>query len=203
MNNIVLASKDLHEAHNDVLSDDKYGKEYRLIEDVLKKYPNNKTIEDVACKIAVIDFTNSTNLRLYKNKINLYTLAEIITKVDFDARVARGDASLVSDIISKCPVKLYSFASKYCCYHNTFLYNRDDYSIYDSVVKKHLSEYATEKLPASKWRRNFNYETFNQYIGDLLDEYGITAAREPQRRRLFDHYVWYKNRKSNNNYGTI
>ena len=192
MNNIVLRSKDLHEGHNDVLSDDKYGKEYRLIEDVLKKYPNNKTIEDVACKIAVIDFTNSTNLR--QNKINLYTLAKIITNIDFDAKVAKGDVSLVSDIISKCPVKLYSFASKYCCYHNTFLYNRDDYSIYDSVVKKHLPEYATEKLPASKWRRNFNYETFNQYIGDLLDEYGITAATEPQRRRLFDHYVWYKNK---------
>ena len=192
MNNIVLRSKDLHEAHNDVLSDDKYGKEYRLIEDVLKKYPNNKTIEDVACKIAVIDFTNSTNLR--QNKINLYTLAKIITNIDFDAKVAKGDVSLVSDIISKCPVKLYSFASKYCCYHNTFLYNRDDYSIYDSVVEKHLPEYATEKLPASKWRKNFNYETFNQYIGDLLDEYGITAATEPQRRRLFDHYVWYKNR---------
>lgn len=192
MNNIVLRSKDLHEAHNDVLSDDKYGKEYRLIEDVLKKYPNNKTIEDVACKIAVIDFTNSTNLR--QNKINLYTLAKIITNINFDAKVAKGDVSLVSDIISKCPVKLYSFASKYCCYHNTFLYNRDDYSIYDSVVKKHLPDYATEKLPASKWRKNFNYETFNQYIGDLLDEYGITAATEPQRRRLFDHYVWYKNR---------
>lgn len=192
MNNIVLRSKDLHEGHNDVLSDDKYGKEYRLIEDVLKKYPNNKTIEDVACKIAVIDFTNSTNLR--QNKINLYTLAKIITNIDFDAKVAKGDVSLVSDIISKCPVKLYSFASKYCCYHNTFLYNRDDYSIYDSVVKKHLPEYATEKLPASKWRKNFNYETFNQYIGDLLDEYGITAATEPQRRRLFDHYVWYKNK---------
>lgn len=199
MNNIVLRSKDLHEAHNDVLSDDKYGKEYQLIEDVLKKYPNNKTIEDVACKIAVIDFTNSTNLHFF----NLYTLAEIITSINFDARVARGDVSLVSDIISKCPVKLYSFASKYCCYHNTFLYNRDDYSIYDSVVKKHLPEYATEKLPASKWRKNFNYKTFNQYIGDLLDEYGITAATEPQRRRLFDHYVWYKNRKINNNYGTI
>ena len=192
MNNIVLRSKDLHEGHNDVLSDDKYGKEYRLIEDVLKKYPNNKTIEDVACKIAVIDFTNSTNLR--QNKINLYTLAKIITNIDFDAKVAKGDVSLVSDIIQECPVKLYSFASKYCCYHNTFLYNRDDYSIYDSVVKKHLPEYATEKLPASKWRRNFNYETFNQYIGDLLDEYGITAATEPQRRRLFDHYVWYKNK---------
>ena len=192
MNNIVLRSKDLHEGHNDVLSNNKYGKEYQLIESVLKKYPNNKTIEDVACKIAVIDFTNSTNLHFF----NLYTLAEIITseKVDFDARVARGDVSLVSDIISKCPVKLYSFASKYCCYHNTFLYNRDDYSIYDSVVKKHLPEYATEKLPASKWIKNFNYETFNQYIGDLLDEYGITAATEPQRRRLFDHYVWYKNR---------
>ena len=195
MNNIVLASKDLHEGHNDVLSDDKYGKEYRLIEDVLKKYPNNKTIEDVACKIAVIDFTNSTNLHF---STNLYTLAEIITSINFDARVAEGDVSLVSKIIEgiiqECHVKLYSFVSKYCCYHNTFLYNRDDYSIYDSVVKKHLPEYATEKLPASKWRKNFNYETFNQYIGDLLDEYGITAATEPQRRRLFDHYVWYKNR---------
>ena len=196
MNNIVLRSKDLHEVHNDVLSNYKYGKEYRLIESVLKKYPNNKTIEDVACKIAVIDFTNSTNLHF---STNLYTLAEIITSINFDARVAEGDVSLVSkiieDISKECHVKLYSFVSKYCCYHNTFLYNRDDYSIYDSVVKKHLPEYATEKLPASKWRKNFNYETFNQYIGDLLNEYGITAATEPQRRRLFDHYVWYKNRK--------
>lgn len=200
MNNIVLRSKDLHEVHNDVLSNYKYGKEYRLIESVLKKYPNNKTIEDVACKIAVIDFTNSTNLHF---STNLYTLAEIITSINFDARVAEGDVSLVSKIIEDINVKLYSFVSKYCCYHNTFLYNRDDYSIYDSVVKNHLPEYATEKLPASKWRKNFNYETFNQYIGDLLDEYGITAATEPQRRRLFDHYVWYKNRKSNNNDGTI
>lgn len=200
MNNIVLRSKDLHEVHNDVLSNYKYGKEYRLIESVLKKYPNNKTIEDVACKIAVIDFTNSTNLHF---STNLYTLAEIITSINFDARVAEGDVSLVSKIIEDINVKLYSFVSKYCCYHNTFLYNKDDYSIYDSVVKNHLPEYATEKLPASKWRKNFNYETFNQYIGDLLDEYGITAATEPQRRRLFDHYVWYKNRKSNNNDGTI
>lgn len=198
MNNIVLRSKDLHEVHNDVLSDDKYGKEYRLIEDVLKKYPNNKTIEDVACKIAVIDFTNSTNLRLSKNKINLYTLAEIITKVDFDARVAKGDVSLVSDIIKECHVKLFSFASKYCCYHNTFLYNRDDYSIYDSVVKKHLPEYATEKLPASKWRRNHSTNI-------LAICWTSMASLRQQNRKDEDcsTTMFGIKTETSNNYGTI
>lgn len=195
MSNIVLTPKDLHKVHDAVLSDKTYGEEYKLIESVLKKYPNNKSIEDVACKIAVIDITNSTQLGRQKSRINLYQLAKIITEVDFDARVAKGDVSLVADILSKSPVKLCSFASKYCCYHNTFLYKRDDFAIYDSVVRNHLHEYATEKNPASKWQKKFNYETFNQYIGDLLDEYGITETVEPQRRRLFDHYVWYQNRK--------
>ena len=31
---------------------------------------------------------------------------------------------------------LFSFASKYCCYHNRNLYERDDYSILDTVLKE-------------------------------------------------------------------
>lgn len=42
-----------------------------------------------------------------------------------------------------------------------------------------------------KWKDTLNYKAYNDYITSKLDEMGITVKN---RKRKFDHFVWYKNR---------
>lgn len=196
--NIYMTVENIETVHKQVLNSGNYGKEYELIEAVTKNYPKNDNIVEVAKKVSVIDVTNSTNIARYKSYLSLYDVAELICNIkDFDERVKNGDLSLVSELAreskEKYGLNLFSFASKYCCYHNTLAYGRDDYSIFDSVVSANLHKYATTNCPLKKtqlenWRQKFDYESFSKYVGDLLDDCGIKIAN---RRRKFDHFIWY------------
>ena len=75
--------------------------------------------------------------------------------------------------------------------HN--LYGRDDYSILDTVLKEYLPRYFADvtKNQIQKWQDSFQYKEYNDYITRKLDELGITVEN---RKRKFDHFVWYKNR---------
>lgn len=195
-----LTIQEMKERHEKVL-ESYYGKEKDLIEAVIRCCPKNDNVIEVAKKIAVIDVAYSTNLHLHKRKITLPEFADIITKVNFDKRVAVGDPSLVSDIAKECKdkhkINLFSFTTKYCHVHNTYKYGRADYSIFDSRVAKKLPGIKTDKhqlkkCEIEKWKNDCNYKEFNEYIGNLLDEHDITEKIEPQRRILFDHYLWYE-----------
>lgn len=67
---------------------------------------------------------------------------------------------------------MFSFASKYCTYHNVEIYERDDYSIFDGIVRKTLPQYikgiSSNKIDS--WRTSYNYEEFNNCIGEFLDK---------------------------------
>lgn len=190
-----INNKNIETINKKVLDSFNYGKESKIIHDVLIKFPLNNDINVIAMKIAVIDITNSTHLSQYKSKISLYDLAEIIYSIkDFDNRVKNGDPELVN-IIAKNngAVNLFSFASKYCTYHNVEIYNNDHYSIFDSVVKKILPIYEDDinENKLNKWRKSYDYKSFNDYIGKVLDKYNITISN---KRRKFDHFMWYPNR---------
>lgn len=200
----MLKIENLESGHKLVLDDAKYGKEYRLIEAIFKEFPKNDDINAISQKIAIIDVTNSTNLARHKRFLSLCDVAYIILNSDFDKRVAIGDVSLVRDISKKSKddfgINLFSFASKYCCYHNSLIYGRDDYSIFDSVISNHLHEYSIESYRITKtkpedWRQKFQYQEFNEFIGNILKANGITNNVLPGCRRMFDHYLWYKYRK--------
>lgn len=199
----------LSEWDSKVQNDSQYGREQKLINKFLNRYPDNNDELIVAAKISIIDLTNSTQLTNYKAKISLSDLVDIIVGIEnFDKRVKDGDPELVEEISNKTEnfnaqndrkgVNLFSFASKYCHYHNYFIYGRDDYSIYDSVVAEHLYEYSLDENPIfkttpNKWRLKHDYKDFNNYIGKILDANGIGSDIEG-RRRCFDHYLWFKNR---------
>lgn len=201
MNAKKLNDKVLVAAENKVYKDSKYGKEQVLIDTFFKKYPKNTDKLIVSAKVSIIDTTNSTNLARYKSKISLCEVVDIITGInDFDARLKKGDVSLVEEIArtakKKYGINLFSFASKYCCYHNVHVYSRDDFSIFDNVVKDHLKDYNSKNRSVSayrveRWREQINYKEFNDYIGQLLDDYKITLSN---RRRAFDYHLWFENR---------
>ena len=147
-------------------------------------------------KVALIDLTNSTHISTHIKKISLSEIVDLILSIqDFDIRVSQGDPLLVSQLAeSNGQINLFSFASKYCTYHNVEIYERDDYSIFDRVVKDALPYYIPKltKSAIEEWRTTCNYLAFNDCIEELLDQKSIDI---PFRRRKFDHFLWYSNRK--------
>lgn len=197
----VITNEAMEEAEKLVQATDNYGPENELITRCLQKFPDNTDPDVVAMKVGLIDITNSTHLSQHKSKISMVELANIIAGIpDIDARIAAGDPEVVNEIArSNGKINLFSFASKYCCYHNRNLYGKDDYSILDTVLKEYLPRYFDDvtKSQIQKWQDNFNYKAYNDYITNKLDEYGITIE---YRKRKFDHFVWYKNRLTGREY---
>lgn len=190
-----LTEENIEKQHKFVGASSNYGKEGLIIHDVLNAFPLHNDLNTIAMKIAVIDVTNSTHLSQYKSRLSLYDLAKVILEIpNFDDRLAKGDPQLINIIARNIgAVNMFSFASKYCTYHNVEVCGRDDYSIFDGIVKNTLPHYiqglTTNKIDT--WRRSFDYEAFNECVGKLLDENNIHI---PFRRRKLDHFLWYANR---------
>lgn len=190
-----ITAENIEEQHRLVEESANYGKEGLIIREVLNAYPKHDDLNTIAMKIAVIDVTNSTHLSQYKSQLSLYDLAKVILDIPaFDVRLAAGDPELVNIIAKNVgAINMFSFASKYCTYHNVEVYHRDDYSIFDGIVKESLPNYVDglSKHKLDVWRSEYNYVAFNECIGGLLDEYNIHIQF---RRRKFDHFLWYANR---------
>lgn len=190
-----LTEENIEKQHKFVGASSNYGKEGLIIHDVLNAFPLHNDLNTIAMKIAVIDVTNSTHLSQYKSRLSLYDLAKVILEIpNFDDRLAKGDPQLINIIARNIgAVNMFSFASKYCTYHNVEVCGRDDYSIFDGIVKNTLPHYiqglTTNKIDT--WRRSFDYEAFNECVGKLLDENNIHI---PFRKRKLDHFLWYANR---------
>ena len=190
-----ITNETIEEAGRIVAETDNYGPEMEMITRCLRRFPDNTDPDIVAMKVGLIDITNSTHLSQHKSKISMVELSSIIASIpDIDARIKAGDPEVVNQIArSNGRINLFSFASKYCCYHNRNLYERDDYSILDTVLKEHLPLYFSDvtETQIDNWRKAYNYKAYNDYITKKLDELGITVEF---RKRKFDLFVWYKNR---------
>ncbi len=176
------------------VSDDIYRVTEPMLWDLFKAFPENKEPYQIAAKILLLDKLYSTQLFRYKKLEFLPQLVENILAIpDFDARVKKGDPSVVCEIYRGLDKKLFSFATKYCCLHNTVVYGRDDYSIYDSAVRKLLPKYAESvgiKLTGAqldRWYKEDNYEAFNHAVDDVLNAGEITLEN---RKRKFDLFLW-------------
>ncbi len=187
-----ITTKAIITARKAVEKDRKYGS-YSSIEKIIyKKYKYNKDPAIVALKIAYIDQTNSTNLRMDKN-ITIAKLAEKIMKIDFDRRIRKGDLTLVDEIASMGDRKLLSFASKYCLYHNHNGYNKDDFSIYDSIVRNTLPGLLKD-IGIKKTKTELcDYTEYCNAINSLIEHYGLNSLEHP--RRDLDWYIWWNYRR--------
>lgn len=190
-----ITNETIEEAGRIVAETDNYGPEMEMITRCLRRFPDNTDPDIVAMKVGLIDITNSTHLSQHKSKISMVELSSIIASIpDIEAKIKAGDPEVVNQIArSNGRINLFSFASKYCCYHNRNLYERDDYSILDTVLKEHLPLYFSDvtETQIDNWRKAYNYKAYNDYITKKLDELGITVEF---RKRKFDLFVWYKNR---------
>lgn len=194
-----FTNADLDRAAKAVNDDRAYGEEARLIRDCFNLYPKNTSREIVAMKIGLIDVTNSTNISRYKSNISVPELVDTLLSIDrLDERIKTGDISLVREIAvatkTKYDKNLFSFASKFCCYHNIFIYGGDAFSIYDTVLHDYIPMYAAgvSKRQLNICRESCDYKRYMSIIDGILDANQITTEN---RRRKFDNLVWYYNRK--------
>ena len=124
-------------------------------------------------------------------------------KLNIDNRLEQGDLSLVKAIASKdgdpiLPKKFYSFATKYCSYHQP-----DKYSIYDRYVGLVLTE-LQKRDGYSDFKRIEDLTDYNRYmkaLDDFRTYYGF-PENEYSKKKL-DKYLWllgkeYVNKKKDN-----
>jgi len=176
-----ISPSEIEEAFFKVEKDPIYGMENKVLKQILLKFPEHNSLEEVICKISVIDVTHSTHVGIHKKKFSLVDLANKILSIDdIDRRIQSGDSTLVDEIATLNGINLLSFASKYCACHNQMVYNSDDYFKFDSIVSKAIGY------------KGRNYKEYSKKLNDIIISNnlgGIVKVREK-----IDLYFWYNNK---------
>jgi hypothetical protein len=148
-------------------------------------YPKNNNLEEVLLKCAAINAFSSTNV------YDLYSMANHIVGKQIDERLKNNDLSLVKTIseveIGGKKRNFYSFATKYCHYHNP-----ENYPIYDKYVAKILCSYP-EDFQTIKDKELREYEKFVGALKDFRQHYGLNLSFIDLDKYLWRLGRWYFN----------
>lgn len=155
---------------------------------LLKKYPCHTNKSAVATKVKLLNLFYSTGIMATN------AMAEHIFNIkDIDARLACGDKRLVGEIahlqLDNAVRNNYSFATKYCAYHQP-----DKYPIYDSMVAKTFTTlFCNDFLPEYKsyTKTSFaeklkDYDFYVEFYDYFMDEFDL---KEFSYREV-DAYIW-------------
>ncbi len=127
--------------------------------------PKNEKIEDILLKSATLNDFYSTNI------FSVFPVAKHILELKIDARLAKGDVSLVDELqtvnIQGEDHKFYSFASKYCSHHKPQVF-----PIYDSYIDRVLRYFRSiDKFDTFKNEDLKTYKTFVEKLDNLYVSY--------------------------------
>ena len=92
-----------------------YKQEDETLKWLFEKFKKNTNLDEIIVKITCLDTFYSTNLTM---NAKVPDIAEKIIGLNFDERVEKGRLDLVDDLAKLTKNKTYSFASKYCAWHN-------------------------------------------------------------------------------------
>ena len=153
---------------------------------ICKQYPNNNNLEEVLIKCAVIDNFSSTNV------FDLYKMADSIVRKNINEKLKNGDPSLVDDIakveIGGKERNFYSFASKYCHYHDY-----EHFAIYDSYVAKVLCAFPNDFRKIKEEELREKYETFIEVLNDFNNCFKLELSYKNLDKYLWRLGRWYLN----------
>ena len=169
-----------------------YKYEASALEWLFKSYPTNTNLNEIIIKVACLDRLYSTNItKSYK----VPQVAQHIKKLNFDDRVQKGDITLVDDIanLGKAQIEgqggkqILSFASKYCVWHSSVVYGKDDFVIIDSIVKTKLKEF-NEQYPFAKFSKKDlkDYKKYKEILEKFREFFGLKKCSF----REIDRYLW-------------
>jgi len=167
-----------------IRAEKKFDEESVPIEWVLKqlfdKFPENTDFGEVVVKTKVLNVPYSTQIRA----VNI--VAKHICRLAIDAGLRAGNPDVV-DRIAKVQLSNkirnnFSFASKYCNWHNPTAY-----PIYDANVEACLWYYRKQDN-FSTFARNkpYDYPEFVRRVNAFRDFYGLTSFTYKQ----LDKFLW-------------
>lgn len=145
-----------------------------------EKFPDNESFESVLLKSIVINTLYATRI------IDIRSVAEHIAPLNIDEDIRNGVPEIV-DTIAKMTIKgkprnNYSFATKYCSFHNPTAY-----PIYDNFVDCLLWEYRKQDHFARFYRKDLkSYKKFKQVLDEFRSFYGL----EDVSLKALDNFLW-------------
>lgn len=155
------------------------------IKKLFTKFPLNNKAEDVLLKATVINSLYSTNI------YDIIRVAENIVIKNIDGLILQKDLSVIDLIAFGHGIKnkkgterrFYSFATKYCHFHNG-----NEYPIYDSYVELALASFKKEGKISFKTDDLRSYDRFKAVIIQFRDNYDLNQFSIEE----IDHYLWLK-----------
>jgi hypothetical protein len=162
-------------------SDERYGVADRLLARVFSDFPENRVLEQILGEVALLNSLYSTRV------FAVVAMAKHILESDIDVDLSRGSPSLVNRVArltirGKSRVH-YSFASKYCSWHQPALF-----PIFDNQVEKALWAYQrVYKFAAFRKPDLRDYETFKGVVGAFQQRFGLAGCS----LREIDKLLWF------------
>lgn len=163
-----------------------YVAQEKSLDKLFKQFcPENKNIDDVLAKVAILNDFYSTNI------FSTYSVAKHIIELDIDKRLESGDLTLVNDIaqneIKGKAKNFYSFATKYCSHHYDNVY-----PIFDSYVEKMLMYFKkNDKFAAFKKEDLKSYSSFCGILNRFREFYNLSEYSLKE----IDKYLWQLGKK--------
>lgn len=168
---------------NKITMKDRYSYADEILENIFKKDKENINLETIYQKVVLLNSLYSTNI------FSPFDMVLHIKKIkDFKNRIDRGDPLLVSEIanitIKDKNKNFYSFATKYCFWHNEKMY-----PIYDKFGSKTLKAFSNNNVC------DFNclgidlrnYEEYRNVINNFCEAFNL--PNEVKYRKI-DKYLW-------------
>lgn len=199
MSRRISLKKDAELALNEYHKMESYSIQEDLLQQLLKKYPDHSNKSAVETKVKLLNLFYSTGIQA-TNKMS----DNILSIDDIDTRLFNGDKSLIAQIATldfEGKERFnYSFATKYCAYHQP-----TKFPIYDSIVAMtFISLFTKNLLPKFKYtpRKSSAKETFTKgEFAEKLKKYDFFVEvydyfmdlydlKEYFTYREIDSYIW-------------
>ena len=162
---------------------DAFDDENKLTEESLRQlraqFPKNTDVPHVLLKVLVLNKLYSTRV----NDVDVEPLARHIARLGIDSIITQGSLNAV-DLITACPNvrRYYSFATKYCSWHNPTAY-----PIYDRYVDECLWSYKKQDHFATFHRQDlWYYGKLVEMVIAFRSHYGLDSLTFKQ----LDKFLW-------------
>lgn len=167
-------------------SDEKSISVENALKTLIDRFPENKNIDEIKLKISTLNSFYSINI------YEIGSMAKHIQSLNIDDAIAIGDPNIVQKIATGHAIaslkseagkeiNFYSFATKYCSWHNP-----DEFPFFDSYVEKLLIAYRELGFYDFKNVELKQYERFKTILIKFREYYGLTDFSLKE----IDKFLW-------------